>query len=87
MANTKSAAKRARQTTTRTLANRRSLSFVKTQLRAVREVIKSGKKDEAKAAARAFISSLDKAAKAGRVHRNTANRHKARINKTLAGLS
>jgi small subunit ribosomal protein S20 len=87
MANTKSAAKRARQTTARTVANRRSLSIVKTQLRTVREVMKSGKKDEATTAARAFFSSLDKAAKAGRVHRNTANRHKARINKTLAGLS
>ena len=87
MANTKSAAKRARQTATRTVANRRSLNIVKTQLRAVREVVKTGKKDEARAAARAFFSSLDKAAKAGRVHRNTANRHKARINKTLASLS
>ena len=87
MANTKSAAKRARQTSARTIANRRSLSIVKNQLRTLREVIKSGKKEEAGAAARAFFSSLDKSAKSGRVHRNAANRHKARINKALAGLS
>jgi len=34
---------------------------------------------------RAAISAIDKAAKSGVIHRNVANRRKARLNKTLAG--
>jgi ribosomal protein S20 len=33
----------------------------------------------------AAISAIDKAAKNGVIHRNAANRRKARLNKTLAG--
>ena len=45
MANTKSAAKRARQTVVRTKQNRRALSALKTQTKGVRAAIKGGKKD------------------------------------------
>lgn len=86
MANTKSAAKRARQTARRTLANRRSLTAVKTQLKKVRAALQSGKKEDAQATAREFISTIDKAVKTGRVHRNAAARHKSTLNKALAGL-
>lgn len=87
MANTKSAAKRARQTVRRTKANSPVLTAVKTQLKKVRTAIKAGKKDEAKAAAQEFISTIDKAVKGGRVHRNSANRHKSTISKALSGLN
>ena len=87
MANTKSAAKRARQSTRRTAVNKRSLTGVKNQLKSVREAIKAGKKDVAKTAASKFVSSIDKAAKAGRVHRNAANRLKSRLNKAQAKLA
>ena len=50
MANTKSAAKRARQITRRTAVNQRSLTAVKNQLKGARSAIKGGKKDEVKAA-------------------------------------
>ena len=86
MANTRSAAKRARQTARRTLVNSRSLTAVKTQLKKVRAALKSGKKDEASASAQTFVSTLDKAVKAGRVHRNSAARHKSTIGKALAAL-
>jgi ribosomal protein S20 len=33
---------------------------------------------------RAFISAIDKAAKRGVIHRNAANRRKARLNRALA---
>jgi ribosomal protein S20 len=33
----------------------------------------------------AAISAIDKAAKSGVIHRNVANRRKARLNKALAG--
>lgn len=87
MANTPSAAKRARQTERRTLINRRTNTAVKTQLKTVREAIKSGSKEKAAAAAVACVSVLDKAVKTGNVHRNAANRHKAAIGKALAGLN
>lgn len=87
MANTRSAAKRARQTTTRTLANRRALTSVKNRLKEVRLALKAGKKEESIAAAQKFISTIDKAVKTGRIHRNSANRHKSAISKALAGLA
>jgi small subunit ribosomal protein S20 len=86
MANTKSAAKRARQTTRRTLANSRALTAVKTQLKKVRAALQAGKKDEAKATAAQFVSTIDKAVKTGRVHRNTASRHKSTLGRALAAL-
>ncbi len=86
MANTPSAAKRARQTERRTLINRRSLTAVKNQLKAVREALRSGNKEAASAAAAHCVSTLDKAVKTGNVHRNSANRHKSTINKALLAL-
>ncbi|MHA3773808.1 30S ribosomal protein S20 [Verrucomicrobiota bacterium sgz303538] len=87
MANTKSAAKRARQTERRTLANRRVLTAVKTQTKRVRETIKAGNKDAAQSVSKSFVSTLDKAAKTGRIHRNKANRLKSRANKALVALA
>ena len=87
MANTKSAAKRARQTTRRTLTNRRALTGVKNQLKSVREVLKGTDKAKAAAATAQLVSSIDKALKNGRIHRNSANRHKSTLNKALAKLA
>ena len=87
MANTKSAAKRARQTERRTIVNRRSLSAVKNQLKKFRSVIGGTDKAAAKAAGLEIISTIDKAAKTGRVHKNSANRHKSAVNKALAKLA
>ncbi len=86
MANTPSAAKRARQTERRSLINRRTTTSVKNQLKAVREALLSGKKDVAQAAAIHFVSTLDKAVKTGNVHKNTANRHKSAVNRALVAL-
>ncbi len=87
MANTKSAAKRARQTERRTLINRRALTSVKNQLKTFRTSLTGGDSAKAKAAGQAFVSSIDKAAKNGRVHKNTANRQKSAVNKALAKLA
>jgi small subunit ribosomal protein S20 len=84
MANTKSAAKRARQTVRRTAANRRVIRAVKSSLKKVREALTTGKKAEAGELARKASSVLDKAAKTGRIHRNKAARHKAQFSKALA---
>ncbi|PZR76146.1 MAG: 30S ribosomal protein S20 [Chthoniobacterales bacterium] len=76
MANTKSAAKRARQTTIRSLRNRSVL----TRLRKMQKG--AGAKPEAKDV-HAMISAIDKAAKRGIIHKNAAKRRKARLNKSL----
>jgi len=78
MANTGSAAKRSRQTQRRALRNR----SVKTHLRSLQKRIRSApgpNPDEL----RAIISTIDKAAKRGIIHRNAANRQKERLNKAL----
>jgi len=81
MANTKSAAKRARQNPRRTLRNRSVIS----QLRSLqkRHASSTAKAEDA----RALISALDKAAKRGIIHKNVANRRKARLNKAAAKAS
>ncbi len=77
MANSKSAAKRARQNPRRTLRNR----SVVTNLRSLaKRKAESGKPEET----RALVSALDKAAKRGIIHKNVANRRKARLNKAAA---
>lgn len=75
MANTKSASKRARQTSTRSLRNRMVLTRLRKMQRSVTSA--SGAKDET--SVRALISAVDKAAKRGIVHRNAARRRKARL--------
>jgi small subunit ribosomal protein S20 len=79
MANTKSAGKRARQTLRRAVRNR----SVKTHLRRLQKQIRSTPERTADQI-RAAISAIDKAAKNGVIHRNAANRRKARLNKALA---
>jgi small subunit ribosomal protein S20 len=72
MANTRSAGKRARQSVKRTTRNRSVLSRLRTlQKKGTAEV-------------RALISEIDKAAKRGIIHKNTANRRKARLKKAAA---
>lgn len=86
MANTASAAKRARQTVRRTTRNRKVKSAIKSELKAIRTAIAGGKKDEAKALLPKVAKVLDKAAKAGRVHKNKVNRHKSDLSARVAAL-
>ncbi len=87
MANTKSAAKRARQTETRTEENRAVASAIKTFAKSFEAAVKAGNKEESKATFNKLTSALDKAAKEGRVHPNLANRRKSRLAKKLAALA
>jgi small subunit ribosomal protein S20 len=86
MANTKSAEKRARQIIIRTEANKGVLTAVKTQLKKTRTVIGSGDKTAAQAEFSKLSSSLDKAVKTGRIHKNAASRHKSALNRRIAAL-
>ena len=73
MANTKSAAKRARQTARRSLRNRSVL----TRLRKMQKSVGGAEADTKKVSE--LISAVDKAAKRGIIHRNAARRRKARL--------
>jgi small subunit ribosomal protein S20 len=78
MANSKSAAKRARQNPRRTLRNRSVITNLRSL--AKRSMVEGVKAEET----HALISALDKAAKRGVIHKNVANRRKARLNKAAA---
>ena len=80
MANTKSAAKRARQTRRHALHNR----SVRSHLRSMQKRVVSGGGNSDANQVRALISAIDKAAKRGIIHRNAANRRKARLRKALS---
>ena len=86
MANTKSAAKRARQTERRTLQNKMVLTGIRTQQRKLAAALSAGDRAQAQAALQMLASKLDKAAKRGVVHRNLANRRKSRANKAVLKL-
>jgi small subunit ribosomal protein S20 len=86
MANTRSAAKSARQTVRRTLQNKRVLTGLKSHVKKVRAAFAAKDKPAAAAEVKALASMADKAAKTGRIHRNKANRQKSRLNKQLAAL-
>ncbi len=81
MANTRSAAKRARQTTQRTLRNKSVLTGLKGQQKKLTAAVASGDSAKAQVELNILASRLDKAAKRGIVHKNLANRRKSRAAK------
>jgi small subunit ribosomal protein S20 len=78
MANTKSAAKRARQTQRRALRNRQVLSRIRTLSK------RAGNANIQAVDIAVLISAIDKAAKRGIIHRNAAVRRKARLTRARA---
>ncbi len=88
MANTKSAAKRARQTKRRTLRNRRVLTTLKTEGKRLTTHL-GAKTDKAATttAHQTVVSELDKAVKRGVLHKNAANRRKSRLAKKLVAVA
>jgi len=87
MANHFSALKRARQTETKTAANRANKSRLRSALREMREAIAKGDKDAAKTALSAAASAVDKGVQKGVLHKNTASRYKARLNKRVKAIA
>lgn len=86
MANHFSALKRARQTTKRTATNRSNTSQLRTALRKLRQTIQSGDAKQVKAAFGSTVSMIDKAAKKGVIHKNTAARYKSRLSARVAAV-
>ncbi len=83
MANIKSAAKRALQSEKRHAKNLSVLTKLKTAQKKVRTAISAGKSDEAKSELKNLSSALDKAAKRGIIHKNSADRRKSSLAKAL----
>lgn len=79
MANTKSAAKRARQTVKRTARNRSITSTVRTQVRKVREAFAKKDAGEIQAELNKAVKELDRAASKGVLHKSNASRRISRL--------
>ena len=83
MANTQSAVKRIRRSERRRRINQVHRSRARTYVKRTRMLIAAGQLEEAEAAAQQAVSSLDKAAQKGIIHKNTAARSKSRLLKRL----
>lgn len=83
MPNTKSAAKRLRQSTAQREHNRSIKRAIRTQCRKVREAIQAGDVQKAEAELRLAAKRLDQAGARNIIHRNAAARTKARLSKAL----
>ena len=76
---TKSALKANRQNIKRRDHNRQMRSKLRTALKAIRAALDAKDIDGAKAALSSTVSIVDKMAKNGIIHRNTAGRYKSRL--------
>ena len=83
MANHKSALKRARQSEIRRLRNKAVKTTVKSTVKSVRASAGEATADAAKKELNAAQSVIDKAAKKGVIHRNTAARKISRLAKLI----
>ncbi len=79
MTHSRSAEKRVRQSEAKRLRNRSVRGATRTRIRTALPLIGDGRIDEAQAAVRQAISSLDKAAEKGVIHANNAARRKSRL--------
>lgn len=86
MANTRSAAKRMRQSEKRRLRNAGIRSGVRTAVKSVRSAIESGSVDQARVQWSRTIKVLDKAATKGVVHKKAVARRKSRLTRQLNAL-
>ena len=87
MPNTASAERRARSSARRAARNQSVSSKLRTLEKRYLLAITDKQKDAAPGALRAVSSALDKAAKAGVIHRSKADRKKSRLALKLAALA
>ena len=86
MPNIKSAIKKARQDEVRRARNKARKTALKGSLKKMRLALAGKKTDDAKALLPDTLSTIDKMAKRGLIHRNAANRHKSRLSARLSAL-
>ena len=87
MANIKSAIKRNKQNEKRRVRNRVYRGRARTFVQKARVAIENGDKEAAQVVIKEAISSLDKAAEKGIIHKNNAARRKSRLMKQMATLN
>lgn len=87
MANKKSSAKRARQTEVITLHNKAIKTVYKGAIKQVRDAVEKGDKEAAVAAYKVMSSKVDRAAKTGVIHQNSAATKKSRAAQAIAALA
>ena len=83
MANIRSAAKQARKSSRRRIVNQQAKDVLRQAAKQINNLVKEGKKDEAAALLAGYQSKVDKAAKVGRIKKNTAARRTSRVARVL----
>ncbi|MAK66279.1 MULTISPECIES: 30S ribosomal protein S20 [unclassified Methylophaga] len=86
MANSAQAKKRARQAETHRQLNASQRSAMRTKVKALRKAIIAGDKEQAVAAFQAAVPVLDRMARKGLIHKNTAARGKSRLNNAVRAM-
>lgn len=86
MPNTKSAAKAMRQAARRRQYNIATKDKYKSAVKSVKKAVASESKKTATEGLKLAMAALDKAAKKGVIHKNTASRKKSRLAKAIAKL-
>ncbi|HCX27547.1 MAG TPA: 30S ribosomal protein S20 [Candidatus Portnoybacteria bacterium] len=83
MPNKPSAKKAIRQSAKRNILNSARKEAIKNSVKKIKKLAQAGKKDEAKKLVAAAYQAIDKAVKRGVIKKNTANRKKSRLMKSL----
>jgi len=87
MASHKSALKAHRQDVKRRLRNRIHRTRLRSQVKNLRAVLRSGTAEAAQGMLRATLSLVDRSVKHGVLHRNSAARTKSRLSRSVARLA
>jgi small subunit ribosomal protein S20 len=87
MPNTKSAAKAMRQAERRRVNNLKTKTKFKAAVKKVKKLVSELNANDAVAALKEAMSTMDKAVKRGVMHKNTASRKKSRMAKSIAKLT
>lgn len=86
MANSPQAKKRARQAEDHRQLNASQRSAMRTRIKAVRKAILAGDKEQATTAFQAAVPLMDRLARKGLIHKNTAARGKSRLNTAIRSM-
>lgn len=86
MANTKQAKKRARQAVKHRERNMAQRSTLRTSIKRVRNLVAAGKTEDAAKAYQEAVPIIDRMARTGIIHANTAARQKSRLNDGIKAL-
>ncbi|MGE3319044.1 MAG: 30S ribosomal protein S20 [Candidatus Berkiella sp.] len=87
MANTKQAAKRARQAEKHRMSNKWQVSRMNTHIKRVSTAVEQKNKAEAQDLYKEAASTIDRMVNKGLVHKNKAARLKSRLNKRLVAIA